>query len=242
MSLDLRANGLPPALVGDFTVRREGFDLDIELEIWPGEVLAVLGPNGSGKTTLLHALAGLHPLARGQVTLGGALLEDEARGWRLPPQRRRIGVVFQHHRLFPGMSVAGNVAYGPRAMGWSRNDVGRAQDAAMKALALEDLADRPASSLSAGALAIQPQLFLLDEPMAALDLEARATVIDLLRKRLHDPATPEACALLVTHRPDAARALADRWLVLEAGRALQCGTPEELQAAPASAFVQSLFE
>ena len=222
------------------------FTLDVDLAIAAGEVVAVLGPNGAGKSTLLGALAGLVPLARGCVELDGRVLDDRAAGVYVPPEQRRIGVVFQDYLLFPHLSVLDNVAFGLRSRGRSRT---AARVAAMAWLARVGLAEQAAArpaQLSGGqaqrvalarALAVEPALLLLDEPLAALDVRTRAETRRALRARLAEFA---GVKLLVTHDPLEAIALAERLVVIEDGRIVQAGTPAEVTARPRSPWVADL--
>ncbi len=234
------------SLDADVRVEYPGFDLDVELAIGAGEVVAVLGPNGAGKSTLLAALAGLVPLVRGRVELAGRVLEDTAAGLVVPPEQRPIGVVFQDYLLFPHLNALDNVAFGLRCRGRSRA-AARAQSRAWLARVglVEHAAARPAQ-LSGGqaqrvalarALAVEPLLLLLDEPLAALDVRTRAETRRALRERLAEFA---GVKLVVTHDPLEALALAERLIVIEQGRIVQSGTPAEVTARPRSAWVADL--
>ncbi|WP_445337267.1 ABC transporter ATP-binding protein [Clavibacter sp. CFBP 8614] len=228
-------------------VERPAFRLDVALRVPAGSTTAVVGPNGAGKSTLLRALAGLVPLTAGRVALDGRVLEDaDARAPRIPAEGRGIGVVFQDHLLFPHLSALANVAFGPRAHGVPRAEAeGRAR-ALLDRLGIAPLADRRPAALSGGqsqrvalarALVLEPPLLLLDEPMAALDAGTRLDVRDLLAEELRRFG---GAAVLVTHDPVDALALADRILVLEDGRAVQEGAPTEVATRPATAYVARL--
>ncbi|MFT2753924.1 ABC transporter ATP-binding protein [Clavibacter sp. Sh2088] len=245
MSADAAARGLAARVV----VERPAFRLDVDLGVPAGSVTAVVGPNGAGKSTLLRALSGLVPLTAGRVALDGRVLERAGGGEpavRIPAEGRGIGVVFQDHLLFPHLSALGNVAFGPRAHGVARADAeGRAR-ALLDRLGIAHLADRRPARLSGGqsqrvalarALVLEPPLLLLDEPMAALDAGTRLDVRDLLAEELRRFG---GAAVLVTHDPVDALALADRIHVLEGGRRVQEGAPAEVAARPATAYVARL--
>lgn len=221
-------------------------DLDVDIRVGAGEVLAVLGPNGSGKTTLLRALAGLVALTGGRVALDGQVLEEPSAGIRLAPSERSVGFVFQDYLLFPHLSVAENVAFGLRSRGTGKVAAGRAALDWLRALGLESYSGARPGSLSGGqaqrvalarALAPSPRLLLLDEPLAALDA---GTKLEVRRELGSHLGSFEGSALLVTHNPLEAAALADRLIVLENGRVVQEGTSAEVAQRPRSAYVAEL--
>ncbi|HEX4901293.1 MAG TPA: ABC transporter ATP-binding protein [Acidimicrobiales bacterium] len=221
-------------------------ELDVELAVGDGEVVALLGPNGAGKTTVVRALAGLAPLEAGHVRVDDRTLDDPSRGTFVPPEARPVAVVFQDHLLFPRMSVLENVAFGLRSRGVRRHEARDAARAWLDRVGLADrTSDRPAQ-LSGGqaqrvalarALVTEPRLLLLDEPLAALDATTRLQVRSELRRHLDGLS---GARLLVTHDPVDALVLADRLVVLERGRVTQSGTPAEVAARPASRFVADL--
>jgi molybdate transport system ATP-binding protein len=222
------------------------FSLDASLAVQPGEVLVLLGPNGSGKTTCLDLLAGLRAPDRGRVSLDGVVLCDTESGIDLAPEERRVGLVFQDFALFPHLTVRGNVSYGPRARGETREAAERTVSEWLHRLELDALAERPVAELSGGqrqrvaiarALASGARLLLLDEPFASLDATLRAGVRAELRTFLRTVGRP---AIVVTHDPLDAFVMADRIAVLETGRVVQSGTAEELLSHPRTAFVAEL--
>jgi molybdate transport system ATP-binding protein len=235
-----------PALDARVAVTLGSFSLDASLTVQRGEIVVLLGPNGSGKTTCLDLLAGLRRPDRGRIELDGTVLYDAERGIDLAPEERRVGLVFQDFALFPHATVRGNVAYGPRARGETREAADRIASEWLSRLELAALADRPVAEVSGGqrqriaiarALASGARILLLDEPFASLDATRRASVRAELRVFLRAVGWP---AVLVTHDPLDAFVMADRVAVLEAGRVAQTGTAEELLAHPRTPFVAEL--
>ena len=225
----------------DATIRlkRNEFALDVQLKVSAGETVAVLGPNGAGKTTLLRALAGLVPI-NGRVELNGQVLDDSAAGRHIPTERRRVGIVFQDHVLFPHMTVLDNVAFG------LPHDSSRIAREWLDRAGLGDRANAMPRELSGGqaqrvalirTLATEPHLLLLDEPLSALDVTIRAEVRRELSRQLSGF---HGVRILVTHDPLEAIALADRLVVLEHGKVVQSGSPAEVTARPRSRFVADL--
>jgi len=236
----------PVSLTAQVRVELDGFTLDVAFTVEPAETVAVVGPNGAGKTTLLRALAGLRALTAGRITLDGTVLDDPAAAIYLPPEKRPVGVVFQDNLLFPHLDACGNVAFGLRARGRRRRDA-RGQAAVwLERVGLGDRQTARPGQLSGGqaqrvalarALAPNPALLLLDEPLAALDATTRNDVRRDLRRHL---ATFAGERLLVTHDPVDAAVLADRVVVLDAGRIAQIGTPAEITARPRTPWVAAL--
>jgi molybdate transport system ATP-binding protein len=227
-------------------VERPPFQLDVAIAVQPGEVVAVLGPNGAGKSTLLRAVCGLTAVTSGAIELGGRVVDDGAEVW-VPPVERRIGMVFQDYRLFPHLSVLDNVAFGVRREGLSKGARREAARTWLARLGIHDLADRKPGGVSGGqaqrvalarALAGDPLALLLDEPLAALDAGTRLDVRAELREHLHGFAGP---TLLVTHDPLDALVLADRIVVLEAGRVTQEGVALDVARRPATDYVARLL-
>ncbi len=214
-----------------FALPLRGFELALELEL--DGVVALVGPSGAGKSTTLAVIAGLARPPRGRVALGAEVWLDTARGVFLPPDRRRVGLVFQEYALFPHMTVRQNVAYGGRERA----------DALLERLAISHLAAARPDQLSGGerqrvalarALARDPGVLLLDEPLAALDAHTKASVRGELASMLGELGLP---TLVVTHDYADAAALASTVGVIVEGRLRQRATPAELIARPADAFV-----
>ena len=221
-------------------------DLDMEITVEEGEVVALLGPNGAGKTTLLRAVAGLVPFRSGHVRLDGKLLEDTATGEYVPTERRPIGFVFQDYLLFPHLNVLDNVAFGLRSRGVSRHAASETAAYWLDRVGLKSYAESRPAVLSGGqrqrvalarALAPDPRLLLLDEPLAALDVTTRAEVRRDLKRHLE---SFEGIRLVVTHDPLEAVALADRLIVMEGGHLVQTGTAAEVTEHPRSQYVADL--
>jgi len=227
-------------LVAELRYAPRGLDADVRVA--PGEVLVVLGPNGAGKSTLLALLAGLLRPTGGSIVLDGDVLAGPG-GRFTAPHRRGIALLAQQPLLFPHLDVEANVAFGPRSAGASRR---AARDAARRWLDVvgtADLARRRPHQVSGGqaqrvavarALAADPRLLLLDEPLAALDVAAAPEVRRVLRQVLRGE--PRRSAVLVTHDLLDALALADRVVVLDGGRVVEEGPVAEVLASPRSAF------
>mgnify|MGYP005814550679 CR=1 FL=1 len=225
------------------TVSRGTFTVAVDLHVAPGEVLALLGPNGAGKSTVLRTVAGFEPLRTGRLTLGPEVHDDAATGTFLAPARRRVGTVFQDHRLFPHLSSLQNVAFGARTRGARRRSAEASAQGWLERLGVEHLADRRPAELSGGqaqrvaiarTLAAGPRALVLDEPLAALDVHARDEVRAALLEHLRGFDGP---VLLVTHDFTDALALADRVTVLEAGQVVQSGTVAQVASAPGTDYV-----
>lgn len=212
------------------------------LNIAPGQIVVLLGPSGCGKTTLLRLINGLEmpePDPDASITIGDRIVFGS--GTNVPPEKRRVGMVFQDYALFPHMTVAANVAFGLRDL-----DKSEAMGRAMEALAqvqLSDLAQRYPHELSGGqqqrvalarALAPRPQLLLLDEPFSNLDHALRVALREEMRGLLKRSGV---AVLFVTHDREEALSLADAIAVMHQGRIVQIGTPRELYMRPASPFV-----
>ena len=223
---------------------RGAFTLDLDLAVSAGRTLALLGPNGAGKSTVLALLAGTIDLDAGSIVVGNRILDDEST--HVETEHRRLGVVFQDYLLFPHLTVLENVAFAPRAAGKSRA-AGRALALAwLDRLGIADLASARPPQLSGGqaqrvalgrALASDPDLLLLDEPLAALDIEVREDVRGELGRHIREWGGP---TIVVTHSFDDVAALADDVVVIERGRATQRATVRELVQAPATSYIARL--
>lgn len=233
-------------LSAEIALRLGTLDLHADLEVRPGELLALLGPNGAGKSTLLRCLAGLAPIDGGRITLDGVVVDDPSTDTFIEPDARPIGFVFQSYLLFDHMSILENVAFGLHARRTPKADARRTAAEWLERVGLTEYADQRPRTLSGGqaqraalarALATNPRLLLLDEPLAALDAGTRSTVRRDLRRHLE---TFDGMRILVTHDPVDAYALADRVAILDAGRIVQIGTLSEVTAHPRSRYVAEL--
>jgi sulfate/thiosulfate transport system ATP-binding protein len=212
---------------------------DVSLDVPEGSLTALLGPSGSGKSTLLRIIAGLESADAGSVSIN----ERDVTGTR--PQDRGIGFVFQHYAPFAHMSVRENVAFGLRIRKRPKDEVRDRVDELLKLVGLTKWGEQRPHQLSGGqrqrmalarALAVQPQVLLLDEPFGALDATVRAELRDWLR-RLHDE--QGVTTVLVTHDQEEAMEVADRIAVMNQGTVEQVGSPREIYDQPASPFVMS---
>ena len=217
--------------------------LDVELSVAPGEVLALLGPNGAGKSTVLHVIAGIVAPDAGSVRIADRTLTDTAGGVQVATHDRRVGLLLQDPLLFPHLTVAANVAFGPRSSKrLGRNDSREAARRWLAEVDAADLVDRSPARLSGGqaqrvalarALAAEPDALLLDEPLAGLDVAVATAMRKVLRGAL---TAGGRSAILVTHDLLDVVTLADRVVVLEQGRIVEFGTATGVLGAPRSFF------
>ena len=209
----------------------------LDLSVAEGEFICLLGPSGCGKTTTLQMVAGFVEPSAGRILLG---VEDIA---RTPPARRGLGVVFQSYALFPHMTVAENIAFGLQMRGVTKQEMGQTIGQALDSVRLGGFGERYPRQLSGGqqqrvalarALVIRPHALLLDEPLSNLDAKLRDEM-HLELRAIHKQAG--VTTLMVTHDQSEAMALADRIVIIRAGRLEQIGPPEEVYSRPATAFV-----
>ena len=212
---------------------------DVSVEVPTGSVTALLGPSGSGKSTLLRVVAGLERPDAGEVWLDSEDVTSR------PPQRRRVGFVFQHYAAFKHMTVRENVAFGLKIRRRPRGEIAKRVDELLELVQLTGLAKRYPAQLSGGqrqrmglarALAVDPKVLLLDEPFGALDARVRKELRVWLR-RLHDET--RTTTVIVTHDQEEAMDVADRVVVMNAGRIEQIASPRDLYDKPANEFVMS---
>ena len=212
---------------------------DVSVAIPEGSLTALLGPSGSGKSTLLRVIAGLEDPDGGQVLLG----DDDVT--HQPARARGVGMVFQHYAAFKHMTVWENVAFGLKVRKRPKAEIGKRVHELLELVQLEGLAKRYAAQLSGGqrqrmalarALAVDPEVLLLDEPFGALDARVRKELRAWLR-RLHDEV--HVTTIIVTHDQEEAMEVAGQIVVINKGRVEQVGTPRELYDSPANEFVMS---
>ena len=240
---------MPAVLVEDLSRHFDGVPAvdRVNLRIEPGEFVTLLGPSGCGKTTTLRMVAGLEQNTRGRISIGDRVVSDAAAGLFVPPDQRQLGMVFQSYAIWPHMTVFDNVAYPLRIRRRPRSEIRNRVQAALQLVEMEAFADRPAPALSGGqqqrvaiarALVFEPEVLLLDEPLSNLDARLRTQMGDefrALQKRLR------ITSLYVTHDQEEAMALSDRVVVMQNGRVLQIGTPEEIYQRPVSRAVAAFF-
>lgn len=216
----------------------------LDLAVGAGEAMAVLGPSGSGKSTLLYAVAGFLPLRDGSIELAGEVVAGGATN--LPPERRSVGVVFQHHALWPHLDVLGHVVYPLRRRGLDRSTAEAEAARILERVGLAELRHRRPDTLSGGqqqrvslarALARRPALFLFDEPTSSLDGPLRAVVQEEISEARRSAG---AAALYSTHDAAEALAVADRVALLRDGRIVQTGSPSEVYERPVDLWAARL--
>jgi putative spermidine/putrescine transport system ATP-binding protein len=208
----------------------------LDFNVHHGELVSLLGPSGCGKTTLLRLIAGLVQAEMGSITLGGRELS------KVPAHKRNVSVVFQSYALFPHLNVADNIAFGLKARGVSAAATKSSVTEVLDLVQMSDYAERPVTQLSGGqqqrvavarALAVNPDLLLLDEPFSALDRKLRETMQIELRALLR---SRKMTAIFVTHDQDEALAVSDRIAVMNAGKIEHFADPATLYAQPATSF------
>lgn len=226
----------------DMRARLDSRAVDVELSLDDGDVLAVLGANGAGKSTVLSLIAGLLRPDSGRITLGEDVVTDTEAGVFVRPHARGVAMLAQQALLFPHMSVAANVAYGPRCRGLGRAHARSVAHQWLQTVDAVDLADRRPAQLSGGqaqrvaiarALAAEPQVLLLDEPMAALDVTAAPAVRRVLRSVLRDGGRT---AVMVTHDLLDALGVANKVIVIDGGRIVERGSVRDVLTTPRSEF------
>jgi sulfate transport system ATP-binding protein len=229
-----------------FTRRGAAAVANVSFSVPTGTITTLLGPSGSGKSTVLRLIAGLEEPDEGRVVLGGV------DGTRLPPQRRGVGFVFQSYALFPHMTVRRNIAFGLKVRRAPADQIQRQVNELLAAVELDGYGERFPSELSGGqrqrvafarALAVEPKILLLDEPFGALDAQVRLMLRDWLRRfheeRARSGRHPPVTTLLVTHDQDEAMELSHTIVVMNEGKVVQVGSPQDIYDRPATPFVAS---
>ncbi|HSE66571.1 MAG TPA: ABC transporter ATP-binding protein [Gemmatimonadales bacterium] len=230
-------------LQAQLAIKYGAFALDLEFEVPPGETLVLVGESGSGKSTVLRLLAGLSRPTSGRIVMDGMAWFDAAQKINLAPQEREIGWLPQDYALLPHLSVFENVAFGLKAHRTSKPEILERCQKALQQFGVADLANRWPLGLSGGqqqrvalarAMVLKPRLLLLDEPLAALDVQTKARVRGDLREMLSSlPCT----TIFVTHNPLEAVVFGQRIAVLDGGRIVQSGTADRLLRQPRSPYV-----
>jgi iron(III) transport system ATP-binding protein len=235
-----------PLQVSDLAVTYDGTPVlrDVDLDVAPGEVVALLGPSGSGKSTLLHAVAGFLPVVNGEIRIRGTMAAAPRRS--LPPERRDVAMVFQNYALWPHLTVTDTVAYPLRRAGTDRARSRASAQDLLDRLRIGHLGARRPAELSGGeqqrvglgrALARNASVYLFDEPTAHLDTHVRAVFLEEVVTRLR---ATGAAALYATHDAAEALAVADRVALLGGGGIVQIGTPEQVYGEPVSLWAARL--
>ena len=210
---------------------------DVSLSVKQGEFLTILGPSGCGKTTLLRLLAGFNTASEGEIRIGGEVVTDT------PPHKRPVNTVFQRYALFPNYNVFDNIAFGLKLKGVERKQIETRVKRALKMVGMTDYEHRDVDSLSGGqqqrvaiarAIVNRPQVLLLDEPLAALDLKMRKDM-QMELKEMHR--SLGITFVYVTHDQEEALTLSDTIVVMSEGRIQQIGTPMDIYNEPCNSFV-----
>src|ERR687893_1117488 len=213
----------------------------IDLDIADHEFVVLVGPSGCGKSTTLRMVAGLEEITSGEISIGGSVVND------IPPRDRDIAMVFQNYALYPHMTVYDNMAFGLMLRKFPKEEIRRRVENAARILDIGMLLDRKPKALSGGqrqrvamgrAIVRDPKVFLFDEPLSNLDAKLRVQMRTEIKK-VHQ--TVRTTTIYVTHDQVEAMTLADRIVVLNAGRIEQVGTPEDVYEAPATTFVASFI-
>ena len=237
----LRVTGLKKQFETDRGASVAAVD-NVSFEVATGKLLTLLGPSGCGKTTTLRSIAGLEEPDGGEIQIGSTVVFSKTRGFSLPPNRRRVGMVFQSYAIWPHMTVFQNVAYPLEGSGVSKIEVRKRVEQVLALVGLEAFIERPAPFLSGGqqqrvalarALVAEPEVLLLDEPLSNLDAQLREQMrVDLraLQQRVG------LTAVYVTHDQIEALAISDVVAVMSAGRLVEIGTPHQIYDWPKSRF------
>jgi len=233
----IEVNGLVKSFGSVVAVDHVSFKVD------KGEVVGLLGPSGCGKTTVLRALAGLEDITEGEILLDGKLVASTAKHIMVPPEKRRLGLVFQSYALWPHMTVHDNIAYCLHSRKLPKAEREKKINGALELVGLADLAKRYPAQLSGGqqqrialarSLSYEPDVVLLDEPLSNLDMKVRERMRGELRSLLKRLGLT---SVFVTHDQEEAFVISDRILLMNRGAVVQEGSPEQLYSEPANPFV-----
>ncbi|MCK9278377.1 MAG: ABC transporter ATP-binding protein [Methanoculleus sp.] len=225
--------------------RLRDFVLDVTFSVGEGETLVLIGENGSGKSTVLNLISGILTPDRGEITLGGRLFFSDEKRLDVPAEKRNIGHLFQSYALFPHMTVAENVAFGLRCRRIPGPEIAESVAEQLAAMHLSGLAGVNVGRLSGGqrqrvalarALVLEPELLLLDEPLAAVDMRAQGAMRKELRDQIRNAGIP---CIVVTHTLRDALELGDRLCLIEEGRVAAVGTPEVVLGMRENGFIAS---
>ena len=221
------------------------FTLDVAFSVQPGETLVLIGENGAGKSTVLNLISGILTPKSGKIVLGDRTLYSDEERIDIPAENRNIGHLFQSYALFPHMTVFENVAFGLRCRKVPKAEIARVVAEQLRSMNLADLSDVNVARLSGGqrqrvalarALVLDPELLLLDEPLAAVDMRAQGAMRKELRDRLRNAGIP---CIAVTHNLRDLLELGDRVCLIEEGRVAALGTPEEVLSMRDNEFIAS---
>jgi len=221
------------------------FVLDVTLSVRCGETLVLIGENGAGKSTVLNLISGILTPDEGEITLGGRMLFSDEKRLDVPAEKRNIGHLFQSYALFPHMTVAENVAFGLRCRRIPGPEIAESVAEQLAAMHLSGLAGVNVGRLSGGqrqrvalarALVLEPELLLLDEPLAAVDMRAQGAMRKELRDQIRNAGIP---CIVVTHTLRDVLELGDRLCLIEEGRVAAVGTPEEVLGMQENGFIAS---
>lgn len=225
--------------------RLRDFALDVTLSVEEGETLVLIGENGAGKSTVLNLISGILTPDEGEIALGERMLFSDEKRINVPAENRNIGHLFQSYALFPHMTVAENVAFGLRCRKVPKSEIAESVAEQLAAMHLADLAGVNVGRLSGGqrqrvalarALVLEPELLLLDEPLAAVDMRAQGAMRKELREHIRNAGIP---CVVVTHTLRDVLELGDRLCLIEEGRVAADGTPEAVLGMRDNAFIAS---
>jgi ABC-type sulfate/molybdate transport systems ATPase subunit len=224
------------------------YTMDMSFSVSPGETLVLMGENGAGKTMLLNMIAGLATPEAGQIRLDDTCFFDRASGRDMPPEYRNVGYLFQNYALFPTMTVYDNVAFGMRMQKKPRAEIKPKVRQLLEEMGMWELHGERVVKLSGGqkqrvalsrALAIDPALFLLDEPLSAIDAEAQLSLRKELKRIIKGAGVP---GIIVTHSIKDAHELADRVCLMEKGKMIASGKPEDVLRKGTSRFTDGIID